>query len=104
MLVVALGVHVVSAQHRPGGGPGPGRAAPARRLAAASRRPCRIRLRLRIKPGTSDLRRHSLKGWDGDTAFWRAENGTLIGETTAENPLKANTFLIWRGGRRRTSS
>jgi hypothetical protein len=40
----------------------------------------------------------SLKGWDGDTNFWRAENGTLIGETTAANPLKANTFLIWRGG------
>ena len=40
----------------------------------------------------------SLKGWDGDTNYWRAENGVLIGETTAEKPLKANTFLIWRGG------
>jgi hypothetical protein len=40
----------------------------------------------------------SLKGWDGDTNFWRAEGGMLIGETTAANPLKANTFLIWRGG------
>lgn len=40
----------------------------------------------------------SLKGWDGDTGFWRAEGGSLIGETTAANPLKANTFIIWRGG------
>ncbi len=40
----------------------------------------------------------SLKGWDGDPAFWRVENETIIGESTAEKPLKANTFLIWRGG------
>jgi 3-keto-disaccharide hydrolase len=40
----------------------------------------------------------SLKGWDGDTAFWRVENDVIIGESTAEKPLKANTFLIWRGG------
>jgi hypothetical protein len=40
----------------------------------------------------------SLKGWDGDMAFWRVENGVIVGETTKENPLKQNTFLIWRGG------
>jgi 3-keto-disaccharide hydrolase len=40
----------------------------------------------------------SLKNWDGDPAFWRAENGTIVGETTADKPLKENTFLIWRGG------
>lgn len=40
----------------------------------------------------------SLKGWDGDPAFWRVENGAIVGESTAENPLKENTFLIWRGG------
>jgi hypothetical protein len=40
----------------------------------------------------------TLKGWDGDSAFWRVENGEIIGESTAEKPLKANTFLIWRGG------
>jgi hypothetical protein len=38
----------------------------------------------------------SMKGWDGDPAFWRAENGELIGESTPSNPLKQNTFLIWR--------
>ncbi|MBK9316591.1 MAG: DUF1080 domain-containing protein [Acidobacteria bacterium] len=40
----------------------------------------------------------SLKGWDGDPAFWRAEAGSIIGESTADKPLKMNTFIIWRGG------
>jgi len=40
----------------------------------------------------------TLKGWDGDPQFWRVEEGTIIGESTAEKPVKVNTFLIWRGG------
>jgi hypothetical protein len=40
----------------------------------------------------------TLKGWDGDPSFWRAENGEIIGESTEQNALKQNTFLIWRGG------
>jgi 3-keto-disaccharide hydrolase len=40
----------------------------------------------------------TLKGWDGDTKFWRVEGGAIVGQTTAENPLKENSFLIWRGG------
>jgi hypothetical protein len=40
----------------------------------------------------------TLKGWDGDTQFWRVENETIIGESTAEQPVKQNTFLIYRGG------
>ena len=40
----------------------------------------------------------SLNGWDGDTTFWRAEAGAIVGQTTPENPLKENTFIIWRGG------
>jgi len=40
----------------------------------------------------------TLKGWDGNLDAWRVENETIIGESTAEKPLKANTFLIWRGG------
>jgi hypothetical protein len=40
----------------------------------------------------------TLKGWDGDPTFWRAENDEIIGETTPEKQLKLNTFLIWRGG------
>jgi hypothetical protein len=40
----------------------------------------------------------TMKNWDGDPAYWKAENGVLVGETTAENALKENTFVIWRGG------
>jgi hypothetical protein len=40
----------------------------------------------------------SMKNWDGDPAFWRAVNGVLTGQSSAENPVKQNTFLIWRGG------
>ena len=40
----------------------------------------------------------SLKGWDGDPSFWRAENGVIVGQSTDQNPIKQNTFLIWRGG------
>lgn len=40
----------------------------------------------------------NLDGWDGDPAYWRVEDGTIVGEVTPENPLKNNTFLIWQGG------
>lgn len=40
----------------------------------------------------------TLNGWDGDPAFWRAEGGSIVGQSTTENPLKQNTFIIWRGG------
>lgn len=41
----------------------------------------------------------TLGGWDGDSSVWRADGGSIVGETTAEKPLKSNTFLIWRGGK-----
>jgi outer membrane protein assembly factor BamB len=40
----------------------------------------------------------TLAGWDGDATFWRVERGAIVGETSADKPLKENTFLIWRGG------
>ena len=40
----------------------------------------------------------SLAGWEGNTTYWRAENGSLIGEITADTVIKSNTFVIWRGG------
>ena len=42
----------------------------------------------------------TLKGWDGDLNYWKVKNGILTGEETAASSslLKANTFLIWRGG------
>jgi type 1 glutamine amidotransferase len=40
----------------------------------------------------------SLDGWDGNPKFWRVEDGTITGQTTAQNPTEGNTFLIWRKG------
>jgi Domain of Unknown Function (DUF1080) len=37
-------------------------------------------------------------GWQGDTAYWRIDNGEFIGEEHPDKMLKNNTFLIWRGG------
>ena len=37
----------------------------------------------------------SLKGWDGNPKFWRAENGAIIGESTVQNP-SGNTYLVYR--------
>lgn len=41
----------------------------------------------------------TLAGWEGNPAYWRAENGSLVGEITAATVIKSNTFVIWRGGR-----
>ena len=40
----------------------------------------------------------TLDGWEG-TDRWKVEKGTIVAQTTAENPLRQNTFLIWRGGK-----
>jgi len=40
-----------------------------------------------------------LAGWDGDSRLWSVKEGVLRGETTAENPAKGNTFIIWKEGR-----
>jgi hypothetical protein len=40
----------------------------------------------------------SLKGWSGDTKYWRVENGNIVGEITPETLLKTNSFLTWQGG------
>lgn len=40
----------------------------------------------------------TLDGWEGDPAYWRVENGCLVGEVTPETLLKRNSFIIWRGG------
>ena len=41
----------------------------------------------------------TLKGWEGDPAYWRVENGNLVGEIMPDKLLKNNSFIIWRGGR-----
>ncbi len=40
----------------------------------------------------------SLKGWEGNPKLWRVEDGIIIGQTHADDPIPANSFLIWRQG------
>src|SRR5262249_50294811 len=37
----------------------------------------------------------SLKGWDGNPAIWRVENGAIVGESTVERP-SGNSYLADR--------
>lgn len=39
----------------------------------------------------------TLKNWEGDPAYWRIENGKLVGEVTPSAILENNTFIIWQG-------
>lgn len=38
----------------------------------------------------------SFANWEGDTSYWRIKDSTIIGEVTPANPLKENTFLIYK--------
>src|SRR5262245_41299215 len=37
----------------------------------------------------------SLKGWDGNSKFWRVENGAIVGESTPSNP-SGNSYIVYR--------
>jgi hypothetical protein len=39
-----------------------------------------------------------LTGWEGNPKLWSVKGGAITGQTTAENPAKGNTFLIWTNG------
>ena len=43
----------------------------------------------------------TLAGWQGDTNYWRVEDGCLVGEVTPTNLLKVNSFIVWQGGEMR---
>jgi Domain of Unknown Function (DUF1080) len=38
----------------------------------------------------------SLKGWDGNSKFWRVEDGAIVGESTPTNP-SGNNYIVYRG-------
>jgi hypothetical protein len=40
----------------------------------------------------------TLNGWEGNPAYWRVDNGLMVGEITSSTIIKSNTFIIWRGG------
>lgn len=39
-----------------------------------------------------------LSGWEGDSSYWRVENGAIVGEIPKGQSLNKNTWLVWRGG------
>lgn len=40
----------------------------------------------------------TLNNWEGDSNYWRVENGNLVGEITPQTLLKTNSFITWKGG------
>jgi hypothetical protein len=53
---------------------------------------------VQLAPAQAIFDGKTLAGWDGDPAFWRVENGAIVGETKPGAMPKQNTFLIWRDG------
>ena len=39
-----------------------------------------------------------LTGWEGNPKLWSVKDGAITGQTTADNPAKGNTFLVWTNG------
>jgi hypothetical protein len=39
----------------------------------------------------------TLNGWDGDSNYWKVENGAIIAESTCEKPT-GTIYLVWKGG------
>jgi len=39
-----------------------------------------------------------LSGWDGAEALWSVEDGVIVGQTSDENPIPYNKFLVWSAG------
>lgn len=39
----------------------------------------------------------TLDGWEGDSTYWKVENGNIVGEVTPSTLLERNSFLVWQG-------
>ncbi|MBT3212834.1 MAG: DUF1080 domain-containing protein, partial [Planctomycetaceae bacterium] len=39
-----------------------------------------------------------LSGWAGKEGLWSVKDGAIFGQTTENDPLESNTFLVWQGG------
>ena len=85
---IVLALAAASAQQAPPGQPPRGSGGP----------PGAQPLNLDDRSGFESIFDGTMKNWDGDTTYWRAENGSLVGETSEANKLSENTFVIWRGG------
>lgn len=40
----------------------------------------------------------TLNNWEGDTTYWSARDGVLIGQITPTTLLESNSFIVWTGG------
>lgn len=47
---------------------------------------------------TSIFNGTDLTGWRGRSDLWSVQDGAITGQTTPENKITKNTFLIWEGG------
>ena len=62
-----------------------------------------IAVSLSARPASSEERYQILlngkdfSGWQGQEGFWSIVSGSIVGQTTPQNPTKGNTFLIWDG-------
>ncbi|MCK4292828.1 MAG: DUF1080 domain-containing protein [Planctomycetes bacterium] len=53
----------------------------------------------RVEPGFKSLfNGKDLTGWRGNPRIWSVRDGSITGETTPENRISENNFLIWTGG------
>ncbi|HMX24592.1 MAG TPA: DUF1080 domain-containing protein [Blastocatellia bacterium] len=102
LLLIALsGFYPITAQQGPPQGPPPGggQGGPPRGPGGPGRGPGIEALAMDDHTGFEQIfDGKTLKGWDGNPDFWRVENEAIVGESTKEKELKANTFLIYRGG------
>ena len=39
-----------------------------------------------------------LSGWAGKEGLWSVKDGAIFGQTTENDPINGNTFLVWQGG------
>jgi type 1 glutamine amidotransferase len=54
--------------------------------------------KLNVEPGfTSLFNGRDLIGWKGNPKIWSVQNGVITGQTTPQNRISENTFLIWTG-------
>ncbi len=52
-----------------------------------------------VEPGFESLfNGRDLTGWRGNLRIWTVKDGAITGQTTPQNRISENTFLIWAGG------
>ena len=61
--------------------------------------PDKARVKLKVESGFRSLfNGEDLKGWKGNPKIWSVKDGAITGQTTPQNRICENNFLIWTGG------